>query len=113
MATEETVLFTHRGFQVILPANMVEQLPYVWLSRKGKYYVELGNTEVGGLIRIDNFLDSMSTHLAKLEESLEQLENRQKLIQAELDKNENYTDLIEKYTKKLEQIDKKLGVNDK
>ena len=96
---------------MILPANMVEQMPYVWLSRKGKYYVELGNSEVGGLIRIDNFLDSMSTYLSKLEEALEQLDTRRKFIRDELDKNENYTDLIEKYTKKLEQIDKKLGVN--
>jgi predicted acetyltransferase len=38
---------------------MTAEKPYVWLQKSGRYYVELGDTEIGGLIRIDNYLENL------------------------------------------------------
>ena len=102
---------TYQGFKIILPLNMIPEKPFVWLQRNGRYLVELGITEVGGLIRIDNFLDDLDNHLAKLKENLSALITRQEAIRTELTVKDNYSDRIEECKNKLEKIDKKLGVD--
>ena len=103
----------YRGFKVILPANMREENPFVWLQRVGRYYVELGDTEVGGLIRIDNFLDSLEQHIDRLTDNLVSISARREHINLELLKNESYTEEIEELKERLEKLDKKLGVDKK
>ena len=111
LETTETLLVNHRGFDIILPANMTIEKPYVWLKNNGKYYVELGDTEVGNLIRIENFMDNLDSHLSKLKRGLHKIEERERDIKMELSKDENYVDEIKNLKKKLEEIDEKLGVN--
>ena len=95
------------------PANMAREKPYIWLSRQGKYYVELGDTEIGNLLRIDNYLDTLDKHLEKLKVGLSNLTEKEIELKAELAKNENYSEQIEKYSAEVEKLDKKLGVNKK
>ncbi len=111
LETKERVLFPYRGFDIILPAGMTKEKPYIFLKRHGKYYLELGDAEVGMLIRIDNFLQNLPAHLDKLEAELSKLEQREVQIREELGKEESYTDKIEAYRKKLAALDKKLGVD--
>lgn len=113
LSPTETQLMDYAGFQIILPANMLTEKPFVWLQRQGRYYVELGETAVGDLIRIDNFLDGFHLHQKKLTDDLQMLEERQQTICAELAKNESYVDQIKSYEKKLAALDKKLGVDTK
>ena len=108
---QETTFCQYQGFDIVLPSNMTAEKPYVWLQNNGRYYVELGDTEIGGLIRIDNYLDNFAEHLAKLEEGYTHLCERQEAVRVELTKNENYAEKIEETKRKLEKIDKKLGVN--
>lgn len=107
----ETPSITYQGFQIVLPANMTAEKPYVWLQKSGRYYVELGDTEIGGLIRIDNYLDNLGEHLVKLKEGLSNLCGRQNALKAEVTKKEDYVDRIEELKKRLEKLDKKLGVD--
>ena len=111
LATKETPLMTYQGFQIILPTNMSKEKPYVWLQRRGRYYVELGDSEVGCLIRLDNVLEGLPEHLAKLTANLMEMEQRETDLGAELQKEENYTDRIAQCKEKLAKLDKKLGVN--
>ena len=113
LETKERTLLTYRGFDIVLPANMSPERPYLWLKRSGKYYVELGDTDIGNLIRTDNFLDSLDEHLAALEQGLESLNDKERDIRSELSKDESYTDRIEEYKKKIEKLDKRLGVDKK
>ncbi|MGN0081898.1 MAG: helicase-related protein [Bacteroides fragilis] len=113
LETREKILVSYRGFDIVLPANMTHEKPYVWLTRQGKYYVELGDTEIGNLVRIDNYLDTLDDHLEKLKTSLSQLTEKEIELKAELAKDENYSEQIEKYRAKVEKIDKKLGVDKK
>lgn len=110
---KEKNLMSYRGFDIVLPANMTSKKPYVWLKRKGKYYVELGDTDIGNLIRIDNYLDSLEERLIKLKINLEKMKERESDIRRELSKDESYTDQIETYKRKVEELDKKLGVGKK
>lgn len=113
LETKEKTLISYRGFAIVLPANMTLEKPYVWLKKSGKYYVELGDTDIGNLIRIDNYLDSLGDHLSKLMLNLEKLREKEKDIRVELSKGESYTDQIETYKNKVKKLDKKLGVNKK
>lgn len=113
LETREKTLMTYQGFEVILPANMRSEKPYIWLQRNGRYYVELGDSETGMLIRVDNFLEGFGEHRIKLAEALEDLSSRMKSVQAELEKGESYTDEIQTCIKRLEKLDKKLGVDKK
>ncbi len=109
----ESFLTEYRGFKIILPQNMIKEKPYLWLQRGGRYYVEAGDSELGVLVRIDNFIDSMEAHIKKLKDGHSTLAERQKAIEKELLSIVSYSEQIEKLRKKLEKIDKELGVNKK
>lgn len=113
LETREKTLMTYRGFEIVLPANMTHEKPYIWLTRQGKYYVELGDTEIGNLVRIDNYLDTLDDHLEKLKTGLSKLKEKEIELKAELSKDENYSEQIEKYKAEVEKIDKNLEVDKK
>lgn len=110
MNNREETLLRYQGFEIILPAGMRYEDAYVWLKREGKYQVSLGDNEKGTLIRIDNCLENLSNRISKWYLALAELRRREELIQAELDKDENYADEIKGLQEKLLQIDKELGV---
>lgn len=110
LQTSETHLMAYRGFEIVLPVNMTADKPYLWLVRSGKYYVELGDTDVGNLIRIDNALDTLPDRLELFRKGLTDLEFRRRDIKAELEKDESFADEIAFYKNKIKEIDEKLGV---
>lgn len=104
-------LTTYRGFDVVIPAGMEKDKPYLLLERQGRYKVEMGNSENGVLIRIDNFLNGLEEYQKKLQGALEKLKTRAAEIDAELAKEESYSGQILFYKKRVEELDEKLGVN--
>ncbi|MBR6825996.1 MAG: DEAD/DEAH box helicase family protein [Oscillospiraceae bacterium] len=106
----ERLLAEYRGFRILLPNNMLQEKPFVWLQRKGRYLVELGEVEISYLSRVDHVLEALPRHLEKLTGIAEDLERRLSNIQAELKKNENYGDRLQQCRQELRQIDKELGV---
>ena len=111
LQTNETELFEYQGFRVVLPSGMALSKPFVWLYGSGKYYLELGSSPIGYLIRIDNFLSDFDEYVKKQEDKLDKLNMVQDSIEAELNESDIYGDKIDELTKKLEKLDKKLGVN--
>lgn len=110
LETKEKYFMKYRGFDIILPANMKFEKPFIWLEKSGRYYVELGNTEVGNLIRIDNYLDNLNTHLEELKESVVRLEMKLTEVEIKLSKDENFHEQIDYYRELVDQLDEKLGV---
>jgi len=103
-------LMSYQGFHILLPANMKKEKPFVWLRGEGKHYVELGDSEVGDLIRIDNFLENFDKYIERLYLGMEKLEAREQAINNELKKKDAYVDEIRELRQKLAEIDGKLGV---
>jgi len=110
---KETPFLFYQGFQIVLPSNMTAQKPYIRLQKNGRYYVELGDSRVGGLVRIDNCLDHLEEYLFKLQEKERELCDRQEAVRVELTIKEDYADRIAEKRQRLEEIDKKLGVDKK
>lgn len=110
---EEKKLMTYRGFDLILPAHMMGDSPYIIIAGEGRYRVEMGDTEVGNLRRVDNFISNLGGHLEKLEISLEKLKERKKDIEAELEKKESYSEQISSCKETIEKMDKKLKAGKK
>lgn len=113
LQTTENPLMVYRGFAIVLPTNMTAERPYVWLVRSGRYYVELGDADVGNLIRIDNALDTLNERLKDFNKGLSDFETRKNDISAELAKDEGYADKIEYYRNKVNELDKELGAKEK
>ncbi len=110
LTAEERTLMTYQGFSVILPANMTKEKQYILLRREGRYSVELGVSETGMLIRIDNFLDALGQHHEKLNETLDMLIERKTALEAELARKESYSQQISDCRQRLKKIDNELGV---
>ena len=105
-ATAETELMNYQGFTVVLPANMSAEKPYVWLVREGRDYTEIGDSEIGALIRVDNCLGELKEHLNELNNGLDKLTDRERSIAAELAKDDSYQGKIEECKVRLDKIDK-------
>ena len=113
LSTEEKEITEYRGFKLALPAGMREEEPYIWLVGSGRYVIELGDSKLGYLKRIDNFLDSFTKHISRLKEGLELLKAREEYIESTLGEPDIYSDRIEELKAKIEKIDEALGVNKK
>ena len=108
----ENDIVRYRGFMLVAPAGMIPLSPYIWLIRNGKYFLEIGDSELGNLVRIDNFIDNFDKHVEKLQRGLDNLVGRKEYIEDALTKPDPYSDRIEELQSKLEKIDRKLGVKD-
>ncbi len=110
MKDSETTLLNYKGFDIVLPKDMLIEKPFVYLQRTSRHYVEIALAEKGIMVRIDNCLDGLEEKLIKLENAYAQLLNNRKNIIDELNKDENYDEKILQVTKELENIDERLGV---
>ncbi|MBQ8146630.1 MAG: DEAD/DEAH box helicase family protein [Clostridia bacterium] len=113
LKTNETELFEYQGFKIVLPSGMSDNKPFIWLLGSGKYYIELGESPLGYLVRIDNFLEDFEKYIKKQEDKLDKLEMVQISIEKELAEDDEYSERIDSLTEKLEKLDKELGVNKK
>lgn len=109
-ALRERILMDYRGFQIFLPSNMTPEKPYVWLQHFGRYKVDLGDSSSGYLVRIDNRIDSLDSHLEKLKKVRDSMLERGRYIEEELKKDEDYITEIEVWESKVESLDIALGI---
>ncbi len=112
LALKESFLFSYQGFDVILPANMKKEKPYIWLKKNGQYPVELGDSALGAMTRINNCLESLEKTREKYIAKLDDLYKHQQSIKDELAKDESYADTIEMFEMKVAELDELLGVNE-
>ena len=110
MQEREQELMAYRGFALILPSNMTPSKPFVWLGRTGRYYVELSDSEVGNLSRIDHVLEKLPELYTRKKKAYLDLIDRRIHIHAELASDVNYTEQIERARRNLKAIDKELGL---
>ncbi len=110
MKENERKIINYRGFDVVLPKDMLIEKPYVYLQRIGRYIVEVGDSDKGLMVRLDNCLEGLDKRLERLENARVQLIQNHKNIEEELAKDENFDEKILAVQEKLNEIDNKLGV---
>ncbi len=97
------------GFKIIRPANISEDKPYVILERNGRYRAEIGESEKGIMIRVDNVLKALPERHEKLKAQKAMLEKKREDIINEIENLNYYKTEIELYQALLNNIDKRLG----
>jgi hypothetical protein len=110
MQSNERKILSYQGFDIILPENMTENKPFVWIKGSGRYYVEIGESDIGCINRIDNKLNSFTELVEKHKQDIHDLSERKSDIETELKKDVSYIPQIEKLREKLKKLDKKLVV---
>ena len=108
-AREEKVADCY-GFDVIAPSYDMGAKHFVYLQRKGRYKVEVGNNPMGILIRIDNFLQGFDDYISEQETALKEESEYIEVARLELEKDDGYADEIRRVSAELKDIDRKLGV---
>lgn len=112
MSPEEESFIEYQGFDIILPQNMPETKPYVWVQRNGRYFLEIFTT-TGALARVDYMLDNLDKTLQKQTEVYDHYVESEKNAREELAREQGYTEQIAECKEKLKKLDKKLGIGDK
>jgi len=113
MKPEKKPLIRYQGFDIVLPDNMLREKPYVWLHGDGWYSVDVGESDIGCITRIENRLEGLPDFVAEQEQKLQTLMQRSDDIKKELADTGTYNEKIERLQKKLQAMDKKLGVEKK
>ncbi len=109
-SNKDVQIFVYQGFNVVIPSNMSRSRAFVWLERRERYAVELGESEKGNLIRLDNFLNSLGGYVKQIEASIEELDGRKASLLRELSEDKGYSKMIDELKVELRELDKKLGV---
>lgn len=97
------------GFRIYRPANMPEDKPYLVLERNGRYRAEMGESEKGIMMRIDNVIKGLPERHEKLKAQKAMLEKKRQDIIDEIENINYYKTEIELYQALLNNIDKRLG----
>ena len=110
MKEDDTNFTNYRGFDVILPKDMLLERPFIYLQRRGRYMIEVGESDKGLMLRLDNCLEGLDKRLVRFENAHMQLIQNKQNIEDELAKDENYDEMILSTQEQLEKIDEELGV---
>lgn len=106
---EEKVICTYQGFDIIAPAYMKEEKPYVYVQGRGRYYLEIG-TEAGILRRIDFFLNELERQRKLYSDALKKIRMTQRALKADSEEKNVYADRVDEIRRELKEIDERLGV---
>ena len=111
LADDETFICNYQGFKISVPANIIRDYAYLYVEGNYKYRVDVGSSEIGVLIRLDNFLERLEKLRDDYFDAKLTLLKKQQDIIDELAKDNPYASVIEELEEELERTDKLLGVN--
>ena len=90
---------------------MSKDKPYLYLQRLGKYPVEMGESQTGNLIRIDNFINGFDKTLRQYENSLVNLNLRKEELEKFTTNEDEIAQAISQLIDKLNIVNERLGLN--
>lgn len=112
MMPMERQLMDYNGFSIILPKNMSRSSPYLIVKRSGRYRIDLGESEKGNLIRLDNFFAGFNRTVELYEEDLKKLKERKKGLEEEVLKKDDTFEKVNELKINLNNINERLGLTD-
>ncbi|MDR0445623.1 MAG: DEAD/DEAH box helicase family protein [Oscillospiraceae bacterium] len=113
---EARELLTYQGIRIVLPENMPPDRLAVRLENAGRYYVEIGSSDIGCITRVDNRLNALEDLTNERRRIIDNLKQRipelEEAIASARRTGEEYAERIAELTNELAAIDKKLGVDE-
>ncbi len=110
MMPMERQLMEYNGFSIMLPKNMSRSTPYLIAQRIGRYRIDLGESQKGNLIRLDNFFAGFDRTVELYEEELKKLKERKKGLEEEVLKKDDTFERINELKINLKNINERLGL---
>ncbi len=107
----EVVAAVYQGFEVVIPERISAVHPIVYLRREHSYLLDIGSSEIGGLIRIDKYLEKLPEEYDRLCRRAEEYRRREAFLREAVKKETDYSAQIREYQKKVEELDRLLGVD--
>ena len=83
------------------------------LKRNSTTIVNLGNSELGNITRIDNALDNISSHLLDSQTELETIKTQLEKAKLEFGKPFNQEEELKEKQKRLNEVNRLLNMNEK
>ena len=103
---DEKVLMYYRGFKIVVsPKQYDADNLFIYLEGKRRYYIKLGNSPMGYLIRINNFINKLEDYLKGLKTRFNSNMDYYKQGSFELAKKDSYSEEITKLKQELKRID--------
>ncbi len=111
MFEKERLFDWYQGFEVILPAYMTDEHPYVTLRRKNSsYYVAMSGSKLIGYSRkLDYCLEHLTDRIIEQENKKEDLLKQRIIALDDLEQGNPYGLKVQLLTKKLAEIDSMLS----
>ena len=106
---QEKNLCEYRSFTVVLPSRLMLEKPGVWLSGKGRYFVEIETDPLGCVSRLEHTIKGFSKVEEELRKSITRYQLRRKDLEAELAEQDPYVEKLKKLKTRLRNIDKMLS----
>lgn len=110
LGLKETFITQVGIFKIILPANFNKVHPYLILEGYSRYTVDIATFGIGAVVKIENFLSSLSDSAKAVNETVIGMEMQLKQAQSAVFESEGYNEKLQELYKKLEEIDKQLGI---
>ena len=108
----DTPVAEYGGFRISLnPPMSLTDVRSVSLTRHGSYGMEIGDSDLGLITRLDNFLRDFPERKGRFSAKLEQLKRDLAVAEIELKKPFEHKGKIEEITKELSEINAELDLN--
>ncbi len=111
LESKEEKIAEYEGFDVIAPSYDLEAKQFVYICRKGKYKVEVGNNPLGILIRLDNFFENFEKYLSEQNQTLREKQEYIADARRDMSKDDEFAPRIKCVYEELRAIDRELGVS--
>jgi hypothetical protein len=98
------------SFKVYLPASFNRIHPYLVVEGRARYTVDINTFGIGAVIKIENYLASLTDKAKEISQNLTSLEMQLKQAESTIDESFKYTDILGGLYEKLKEIDKELGI---
>lgn len=111
---KEKVVTTYRGFRIVVsPKQYDSENLFIFLQGSNRYYVKLGSSPVGYLIRINNFINGLEKHIEELTTRYHNNMEYYEYGQKELAKKDDFQEEIIRLQVQLKRIDDQLKKEEK
>ena len=98
------------SFKVYLPASFNRIHPYLVVEGRARYTVDINTFGIGAVIKIENYLASLTDKVKELNQNLITLEMQLKQAESTIDESYKFTEQLSALYEKLKEIDKELGI---